>query len=211
MAQRDRQPDAGGRAGSDEPARSRAGRYQDMGDDWAVRVSAGVAKGDRAALGELYEAWFDKAYSTARRATGGRGESLCMDVVQEAFVRVIRSMRAVRSEAQLAAWMKRVVTSAAYDMLRKEMRLARREREGARGEMEGGEAETVSGEQVEWLREELARLGVEEREILELRHRFGMTLREVGERLGLGAGAVDRRVTRVVEAMRERGGEVFDE
>ena len=134
-----------------------------------------------------------------------------MDVVQESFVRVIRSLRGVKSEAQLAAWMKRVVTSAAYDMLRKEVRLVRREREGARGEQDGGGSGGAREEQIEWLRGELARLGGEERELLELRHRFGMTLREVGQKMGIGAGAVDRRVTRVVEGMRERGREVFDE
>ena len=196
------------RGGPGGSARYRAS--EDMGDEWAVRVSRGVAKGDRGALSELYEAWFDKAYNAARRATGGRGEALCMDVVQESFIRVIRSMQRVNSEAQLAAWMQRVVTSAAYDILRKEMRLARREREGAKSEGTA-DPERVDEEQIEWLARELVKLEGEEREVMELRHRFGMTLREVGGKLGMGTGAVDRRVTKVVERMRERGREVFDE
>ena len=70
---------------------------------WVQSTTAAVARGDRGALAELYERWFDECYRIARGLTR-RDESFCLDVVQETMLRVIRSLRRLETEAQLRAW-----------------------------------------------------------------------------------------------------------
>src|SRR5688572_24902887 len=82
----------------------------------AATVTAAIARGDRAAFGEFYEAWFDRCYAMAR-GMSGRDESACLDIVQEAMLRVVRRMRPLPDAAALEAWMRRVVRSAAVDSL----------------------------------------------------------------------------------------------
>ena len=64
----------------------------------------------------------------ARQATG-RDESFCLDVVQDAMMRVIRSMSEMQTEEDVTRWLRAVVMNCAYDLLRKERR--RRIRENA--------------------------------------------------------------------------------
>ena len=54
-------------------------------------LTAAIASGDTEALASLYREHFDSLYGQARRITG-RDESFCLDVVQDAFMRVIRSI-----------------------------------------------------------------------------------------------------------------------
>src|SRR5207237_963299 len=78
----------------------------------------------------FYRAWFDWSFRLAQRLTR-RDESFCLDVVQEAMLRVARSMKAMKSRTDLERWMSRVVHTAALDQLRRASRRGVRER--ARG------------------------------------------------------------------------------
>jgi len=44
-----------------------------------------------------------------------------------------------------------------------------------------------------------------------LRYRFGMTLSAIGERMGIAPGAVDGRIRRTLESLRDRGKDGDDE
>ena len=175
------------------------------GGGCAWRLTGAVASGDGEAFARFYEAWFDRAYAMARRACG-RDESFCLDVVQESFVKMIRRMRRMESEAALGAWVRRVVTRTAYDMLREERR--RGAREAARGGVGSGAASREGVEdaaaRLRWLEEELGRMKKEEAELVLARHRFGWTLSAIGGVFGLAPGAVDGRVGRIVGRLRAR-------
>jgi RNA polymerase sigma factor (sigma-70 family) len=86
-----------------------------------------IARGDREAFADFYRAWFDPMYAEAKWITA-RDEAFCLDVVQDAMLRVIRSLRPVETERELAAWIKTVVRTSAYDRLRSECRRSRHER-----------------------------------------------------------------------------------
>src|SRR5262249_20822285 len=106
-------------------AGERAGTTFD--DATAAGVSAGVARGEPAALDRLYRAWFARALGLARAWTR-RDEAFCLDVVQEAMLRAIRSLRPVPGAAALDGWMTSAVRSASIDALRREGRRLARER-----------------------------------------------------------------------------------
>lgn len=169
-------------------------------------ITSGVARGDPEALARFYAEWFDPMYAMARHATG-RDEAFCLDVVQESFVKIIRSLGRIERREALQAWLRRVVTRTAYDMLRKERRRLERERMVMRGE--ATEPVPASGlSRIEWLEQELARMDAQDGRLILARHRFGWTLRMVGESLGLGPGAADGRLGRIITRLRQRAEEV---
>jgi RNA polymerase sigma factor (sigma-70 family) len=169
-------------------------------------LARAIAAGDDAAFARFYERWFDWMYGAARRATG-QDEAFCLDVVQDAMMKVIRSIPPLETEASLRAWLSRTVQRCAYDRLRAEVRLKRRER-GWRAPV--GDERDVLRDRLDWLKAELDRLDNESRRLLEMRH-LGWTLQRIGRTLGLSPGAVDGRLSRVLKLLRRKAREQLDE
>ncbi|MHC4992802.1 MAG: RNA polymerase sigma factor [Planctomycetota bacterium] len=167
-----------------------------------------IASGDPEAFAHLYRAKFDMMYRHARYATG-RDESFCLDVVQDAMLRVVKSMRPLETIGQLEGWLRTLVKSAAIDRLRSESR--RRRREEVASTLPRPERVDDTDERLQWLQRQLAALDDEQVALLEGRYRFGRTLRQLGTAMGLSTGAVDGRIGRVVSTIRERAREQFNE
>src|SRR5512140_2716348 len=85
-----------------------------------------MARGDEPAIESFYRRYFDLLYRHARQVSR-RDESFCLDIVQEALLRIVRTIRPVATEPQLVGWLKLVVKSVAYDLLRGERRRHKRE------------------------------------------------------------------------------------
>lgn len=175
-------------------------------------ITSAIARGDRAAFARLYEAKFGLVFATAKRAIGS-DENACLDVVQEAFMRAIRKMKRLDTEAALDGWLVTTTKRAAYDALRGERR--RRGREAAvaldaRATIDPDTTRAEDAERLAWLRAQLAGLDRVASDAVHLRLRAGMSLAQAGRALGLKPGAVDGRVTRAVESMRAGAREKFD-
>lgn len=168
-------------------------------------LTAATASGDTEAFARLYRGWFDRVFAMARRATG-RDEAFCLDVVQDTMMRVIRSIRPMDTDEELAAWLSTVARSCAYDRLRAESRRRRRERSAARGR-EVTDDDHELAHRLHWLRRELAGLDLEKQRLLVLRHKLGWTLERIGQVVGLRPGAVDGRLSRTVDSLREKAEE----
>ena len=177
--------------------------------DSVRQLTAAIASGDTEAFGRLFRERFDRMYAEARRVTG-RDESFCLDVVQDAMIRTIRSMKPMDTERHLSAWLRVVVQSCAYDRLRKEAR-QRRWEEAAVGANQTAPSDDGLGEKLAWLRKELAGMTDPQVRLLVLRYRLGWTLRSIGEALGLKPGTVDGRLGRLVAGLGRRAQETSDE
>jgi len=178
-------------------------------NDTVREFTGAVASGDTEAFARFYRQRFGEMYADARRATG-RDEAFCLDIVQDAMLRVIRSMKPVETERALRTWLRAVVQSCAYDRLRKEARQRRWELQAT----EAGNAKSTDdglGERLEWLRGELTGLDDPQAQLLVMRYRFGWTLKRIGTVLGLKTGAVDGRLGRLIATLRRRAQETFDE
>jgi RNA polymerase sigma factor (sigma-70 family) len=176
-------------------------------------LTTAIASGDTEAFSRFYRAWFDVMYADAARATG-RDESFCLDVVQDAMVRVIRRMRPLSTERDLRRWLRAVVQSCAYDRLRGDARRRRREAEAA-GRRD--RPAPTAGDRAEhhrrlaWLERELRGYDDASVRMLLMRHRFGWTLRQIGAALGATPGAVDGRLRRIVSGLRRTAEEESDD
>lgn len=173
--------------------------------DGIDKLTAAMAAGDEDAVGTFYRRYFDWLYDQARRATR-RDEAFCLDAVQEAVLRVIRTIKAVETEKALRAWLKLVVRATAYDLLRHESRRRRREQVAvaSRGEIVAAESEAPDEEQIAWLRRGIAALDPKLVQMIELRYEKGWTLQRIASALGVSSGTIDGRLRRALRQLRRR-------
>lgn len=187
-----------------EPARSAGTVREDETADQPgdiLELTTAIASGDTEAFGRFYDRYFPAVYGLARRISG-RDEAFCLDVVQDAMLRVVKHMRPLPDEDALLRWLGAAVRSTVYDILRMEIRRKRRELRREVGASQHETGETNLGEQMAWIRRELANLDPEDAWLLTMRHRWGWTLNRIGEALGLGTTTVDRHIRRVTAKLR---------
>ncbi|MFO0827599.1 MAG: sigma-70 family RNA polymerase sigma factor [Phycisphaerales bacterium] len=173
---------------------------QQVDDDWARRVSSGIAAGSRDALSALFAARFDFLLRVARDRTR-RDESFGLDCVQDAMVKIARSLPPFDSLAALDSWLRRTILHAALDRIRAERSRA------ARDAAHGNESERDDDdERIAALQAELDRLPADERHFLWLRFRRGLTLAQIATHTGKAPKAIDSRIRRALARLRVRLG-----
>jgi RNA polymerase sigma-70 factor (ECF subfamily) len=164
-----------------------------------------VARGDEAALGELYDRVSRVAYGLALRVL--RDERHAEDAVQEAFLQVWRSAATFRAErARASTWILTLVHRRAVDLVRRE---ERRQADPLTDEMQVAASGELTDEAA-WLRFErervqtaLAQLPDVQREALELAYYGGFSQSELAERLGVPLGTIKSRMFAGLARLRE--------
>jgi RNA polymerase sigma-70 factor (ECF subfamily) len=164
-----------------------------------------VARGDEAALGELYDRVSRVAYGLALRVL--RDERHAEDAVQEAFLQVWRSAATFRAErAKASTWILTLVHRRAVDLVRRE---ERRQVDPLTDETSVGASPELTDEAA-WLRFErervqaaLKQLPDTQREALELAYYGGFSQSELAERLGVPIGTVKSRMFAGLARLRE--------
>jgi RNA polymerase sigma factor (sigma-70 family) len=164
-------------------------------------LTAGMAAGDGPAVEAFYRRYFGWLYREARRATGRRDEAFCLDVVHDAVLRVVRTVRRVDSAPQFAGWLKLVVRTTAYDLLRAESR--RQRREAQRGPPAASDEEPADAERLAWLRRRIASLDPKLVRMIELRFEARWSLGRIAALFGVTIGTVDGRLRRALSHLRE--------
>jgi len=156
-----------------------------------------VASGDPDAVARLYEAKFAYVFAMVKRS-GGLNDEDAMDVLQDVMLKVIRTIRPVRSERALDAFLTRVSRSCAYDHLRKKLRQVKREQTHVTHGLIAltADARLAQEEALAALRRELGGLDRVTRDIIDMRYRASMTLAVIGGHLGMSPGAVHGRLRR---------------
>jgi RNA polymerase sigma-70 factor (ECF subfamily) len=160
----------------------------------ALLVATGA--GDRRAFKALYDATSRRLFGVALLIL--RRRDAAEDVLQEAYLRVWTQARQFDPERGPAlAWLSRIVRNMAIDRLRRE-RI---------NEDIADHADTLAGPAAPLdarvdLSRGLARLGADQRTILELAFGHGCTHEELVARLGLPLGTAKSRVRRGLQQLR---------
>jgi RNA polymerase sigma factor (sigma-70 family) len=169
------------------------------------RCTAGLVAGDRAAYEQLYRLRCAFVEDESLRRLGRRRD-LAADVSQDAWMRVARGPRRCAGAASLDAWLRRIVRSAAIDMLRQELARRLRERRVA-----GERAEAVAFledhdllEEIRHEASEVAGMSRDEQSMFELMIRADGTVAQLAGMLGIGRAALDSRLRRAAERARAR-------
>jgi RNA polymerase sigma-70 factor (ECF subfamily) len=169
------------------------------------------AAGDEAACAELVASHQRMVYTLALHLLGDRDEAL--DLSQEVFLRVFRTLSSFRAQSALRTWIYRIVVNQA----RNRQRWWRRRRRGEQvsldehlrqvGELES-KAEVLpdrllaSKETAVRIWQALDRLPFDQRTALILREVDGLRYEEIAFSLNVAVGTVKSRLTRARQALR---------
>jgi RNA polymerase sigma-70 factor, ECF subfamily len=179
---------------------------------------AQAQSGDEQAFRRLVERHSRGVFQLAFRLTGSEPDA--EDVVQEALLKAYRELRRFEARSSFRTWLHRITVNCSYDLLRQRPRHKAESLDAdAGGEADGGKAAggRIEPEAGDASRPDRLAFGAEvqdrvrtamdlltptERTAFVLRHFEGRSLEEIGEALGLRAGATKHSIFRAVQKMR---------
>jgi RNA polymerase sigma factor (sigma-70 family) len=155
--------------------------------------------GERAAFDELIDRWHGPLLRYVRRMTGQ--DDAAREVVQDAWLRVLRGISRLRDGARLRPWLFGIARRAVIDRLREKYAAA------VDGDVDVSAiaADPVPDdlvEEVAAMQHELSRLPLTEREVLTLFYLRELSLAEVADVLSVPIGTVKSRLFRARQLLR---------
>jgi len=170
------------------------------------------AAGDEDASAELVAEHQRMVYQLSLNLLSDHNEAL--DLSQEVFLRVFRTLHGFRGQSALRTWIYRIVINQARNRQRwwrrrhRAQQVSLDEHIRAHGELpapgNGGSPDRVFGQKqlAERIRTSLDRLPFDQRTALVLREIDGLSYEEIGFSLGIAVGTVKSRLARAREALR---------
>jgi RNA polymerase sigma-70 factor (ECF subfamily) len=165
------------------------------------QLLAGIARSDAEAGREFFLRHRHGAYRVAWRLLGNEADA--MDVVEDAFVKVLRAAGMFRGESSAKTWLYRIVTNTALDARRKRSRwvtLEGGDEEGADAKdyipsrEEGPEESAVRKETGDVIRKAIEALSEKHRAVFVLAAVEGLSYKETAEILEISPGTVMSRL-----------------
>src|SRR6185295_7699480 len=168
--------------------------------------------GDEGACADLVAAHQRTVFNLAFHLLGDRDEAL--DLSQEVFLRVFRTLSRFRGQSALRTWIYRIVVNQARNRQRWWRRRRRTdlvsldEHITNHGELpapgNGGSPDRILGQKqlAERIRTSLDQLPFDQRTAIILREIDGLSYEEIGFSLGIAVGTVKSRLARAREALR---------
>lgn len=172
-----------------------------------ARLLEKIACGDQQALAELYDRFSGLLMALARRILGGDGEA--EEILQEVFLQVWKQAgRYDSGRSSVSTWLVLITRSRSIDRLRSQQVKDRtlgqlRQEKPDRHTSPEGPRSVLYGERRRRLREEMARLPNEQREVLELAFYRGMTQSEIADTTGIPLGTVKTRTLLAMKKLRK--------
>lgn len=176
-------------------------------------LMSGVRGGDERAFEEIFRRHYAGVYATVLRIVGQPEEA--EELAHDAFLKLYRRPLLDVEEPNVRAWLYRVATNAAFNVVRSRRRrlgwLARLAgRAESRGLAEDDPAgEVVARDEAARVREALARLPERQRMVLALRS-AGLSYVEIAGAIGVRPGSVGTLLARAERAFRVSAGYEFE-
>ncbi|AEJ42266.1 RNA polymerase, sigma-24 subunit, ECF subfamily [Alicyclobacillus acidocaldarius subsp. acidocaldarius Tc-4-1] len=175
----------------------------ELSDDMLL---AAIARGQRDALEALYDRFERLVYSFAYRVTGD--VSHAEEIVQDVFVKVWRQAHAYNPAlGKVSTWLLTIARRSAIDLHRRERRQQHESGEDVFPILpDHGPTPDRVAEQSDLrsrIREALAKLPEEQRQVVEWMYFQGYTQNEIAERFGWSLGTVKSRARLAMQKLRE--------
>jgi RNA polymerase sigma-70 factor (ECF subfamily) len=178
-----------------------------LGDKGDVSLIRGAAEGDRDCLAALYDRYAPALLAIGRRILGDRREA--EDLLHDVFIEVWRQAGDYdEGRGSVRAWLLMRMRSRALDR-RKSAALSKRADlpapemvADALGDAHGGE-DPALGPDRQAVRQALAQLPAEQRQVLELGYFEGLSSSEIAERVRAPIGTVKSRVAAALSKLRQ--------
>ena len=169
--------------------------------------------GDQLAFEQLVTDNEKRIYNLCRRMVGDQEDAA--ELTQEAFLNAWRGLPGFQAECAFSTWLYRLASNVCLDFLRREKRrkslsltvVSLDQEEAVELEIPdqryAPEGELERLEQRQAIRDGLARLSEEHRQVLVLRELSGLSYREIAQLLGVEEGTVKSRIARARGALRK--------
>lgn len=169
--------------------------------------------GDQLAFEQLVTDNEKRIYNLCRRMVGDQEDAA--ELTQEAFLNAWRGLSGFQAESAFSTWLYRLASNVCLDFLRREKRrkslsltvVSLDQEEAVELEIPdqryAPEGELERLEQRQAIRDGLARLSEEHRQVLVLRELSGLSYREIAQLLGVEEGTVKSRIARARGALRK--------
>lgn len=165
----------------------------------------------------IIDAYGPRLFGYLYRLTGSREDA--EDMLQEVFLRLVRTMGEYTHDGRFEAWLFRIATNLARDHARRTARAPRITRLSADGggmpaddqdlprggdpEAKRPDARMILTESVDAVQKALARLSTVEREVVMLRHFSDLTFAEISDAMGTPLGTTLARGHRALAKLRQ--------
>lgn len=168
-------------------------------------------RGDPRAERELYDAHVDRVYRLVRGMVRDAEEA--KDLVQRTFVKAFDRIEEFRGDAALSTWLHSIATSLVLDRARKRKRREGLAEDVATSPLADPDPSRGPGDPLlrRAVRREVEALDAESRALLLLFDVEGYGHEEIGEILGITAGASRVRLHRIRARLRERLSPLIEE
>ena len=188
---------------------------EDMNED---KLITRAAKGDASAFNELLGMHEKKMYAVCLRMCANTEDA--QDCLQEAMLRIFRSISSFKGQSTFSTWVYRVTMNTCLDELRKKKNKQSTSLDGLletgwspANEDDTPERHAIAGEKREAIRSAIAELPEDMRSAIVLRDVQGFSYDEISSILGINVGTIKSRISRGREKLREkirRKPELFD-
>ncbi|HEX4263674.1 MAG TPA: sigma-70 family RNA polymerase sigma factor [Verrucomicrobiae bacterium] len=167
-------------------------------------LTAEIRAGNEEAFREFHRLYFHRLYQFLLVVARGQ-EHEAREALQETLLRVVRHARKFDSEEAFWCWLKIVARNAARDRGRKEHRyLGLLQKFALHSQNSAKPPSLPDGPMIgEALEESLAALPPQDRHIIESKYLQGLTVRELAADTGLTEKAVESRLLRLRQQIRE--------
>jgi RNA polymerase sigma factor (sigma-70 family) len=167
-------------------------------------LTAGIRAGNENAFREFHRLYFHRLYHFLLVVARGQ-EHEAREALQETLLRVVRHARKFDSEEAFWSWLKVVARNAARDGGRKKHRyLGLLQKFALHSQSSAAGPSSPEGLVLgEVLEESLAELPPQDRHIIESKYLQGLTVRELAADTGLTERAVESRLLRLRQRIRE--------
>ena len=171
--------------------------------------------GDQAAFGEIVRLFEKLVYNSVKLKVASADDAL--DLSQEIFIKIWRSIGRYRGDCRFTTWVYKICQNACLDFLRHQRASATEamptytDKDGDEIELEfadesvgsSPEKMTEKREQIKLVRDAIAKLSPEAREVVELRDIEGYSYEVISEMTGLEVGTVKSRLNRARLRLKE--------
>ncbi|MEL6362934.1 MAG: RNA polymerase sigma factor [Pseudomonadota bacterium] len=164
--------------------------------------------GDREALSTLAARWQARLVAHAYRQA--RDPDLARDIVQDAWIDIVRGIRKLSDVAAFPAWAYRIVGRRAADQMRKKIRIRRtNDAYGAEAKIadetqQMAQHTPLESSDADRLRRLIGELSVDHQSVLALFYGEDLSVREVAYALSLPEGTVKTRLMHARKKLKEK-------
>ena len=167
-------------------------------------IIARARRGDADAFEQLVAAYRDQVFRLALRMCGNEADA--DEVAQEAFLSAWKALPNFRGDSQFSTWLYQLTSHAAIDLMRREKRQIAAEditEVSAPDPAPGPQQQAEQSETRQAVRDAMAQLSPEYRQIVVLRFLQELSYEEIGTVLKLPPGTVKSRLNRAKAQLKD--------